>query len=85
MGKPEEELFEIRLEGMERELNVELGGETLEVEFSVSRSEVHGHVTISMGAETVTTTEIVPLAMSDLHRAFATLADQTKGWRIERV
>ncbi|MCJ2127991.1 hypothetical protein [Methylobacterium sp. E-045] len=85
MGRPEEELFEIQLESIDRELDVDLGGETLEIEFAFSRTGCRGHVRVSIEADSVTTTEIVPVAMSDLHRAFAALAEQTKGWAVEVI
>ncbi|MCC0808564.1 hypothetical protein FPV16_20535 [Methylobacterium sp. W2] len=85
MGTSEEDLFDIQLDSIERELDVDLGGETLEIEFAFSRTGCRGHARVSIEADSVTTTEIVPFGMSDLHLAFAALAEQTKAWRIEPI
>jgi hypothetical protein len=79
----EEELFEIELAGIERTLGRDLGDTAYDVEFDCTRGSAIVHITVTLDADTVTTTEIVPFAMSELNRAFAALSDQTKSWRIE--
>ncbi|NEU13563.1 hypothetical protein G3T14_15695 [Methylobacterium sp. BTF04] len=79
----EEDLFDVELDGIERTLGPALGDTAYDVMFDCMRASTIVHITVSLNAEAVTTTEIVPLAMSELHRAFAALADQTKAWRID--
>jgi hypothetical protein len=78
----EDELFEIQLQSIDRELDVTTMDETYEVEFSCHRTGSRGMVTVSVEAEVIATTDIVPVAMSRLHRTFAALAEQTRAWRI---
>lgn len=78
----EEELFEIELESVERSLGPDLGDTSYDVAFDCTRGTAIINITVSLNADVVTTTEIIPFAMSELNRAFAALADQTKAWRI---
>lgn len=77
-----EELFEIDLDCIERTFGAALGDTAYDVEFACTRANTVVNITVSIDAEAVTTLEIVPYAMSVLHRAFAALAEQTKAWRI---
>ncbi|MCJ2033045.1 hypothetical protein [Methylobacterium sp. J-068] len=79
----EEELFEIELDSIERTLNDRMGDAVYDVEFDCTRGDCIAHVLVSIDVEVVTTLEIVPFAMSQLHRAFVALAEQTKAWKIE--
>ena len=79
----EEELFEIELESVERNFGPDLGDTSYDVAFDCTRGATLIHITVSIDADAVTTTEIIPFAMSELNRAFAALAGQTKAWRIE--
>lgn len=78
----EDDLFEIELAGIERALGPDLGEITYDIDFDCTRGSCLVHITVSLDAEVVTTTEIIPFAMSELNRAFAVLSDQTKAWRI---
>lgn len=79
----EDDLFEIQLQSIEREMDAVTLDDTYEVEFSCHRTGCRGMVTVSVEAEVIATTDIVPVAMSRLHRAFAALAEQSRAWKIE--
>ena len=77
------DLFDIHLLSVDRTLGRDLGDMAYNVEFDCDRGDANVQVSISLNADEVTTTEIVPVAMSDVHQAFADLAEQTRPWKIE--
>ncbi len=82
-GPDETELVHIQLDSLDREFDSDLGCPIYETVFSCSGPEGHAEAFITVVAGEVTTLDIVPQAMSDLHRLFAVLAEQTRAWRID--
>ena len=80
---PVEELFEVELDGIVRDVDDCFGAESYEVTFDCRREGQRVEVSVRLNAETVATLEIVPMAMSEMHRVFAALAEQTLAWTIE--
>ncbi|WP_426313872.1 hypothetical protein ACN9MF_20375 [Methylobacterium fujisawaense] len=80
---PEAELFDIRLESIERNFNEDLEASAFAVEFHCDGPHGQAFATVILASERLATLEIVPRAMSDLHLLFAALAKQTQAWRIE--
>lgn len=78
----DDQLFEIELEGVDRQLEVGDGtaGETFDVRFTCSRPDCSMEVRVTFDVKTVTTLEVVPRAMAEMHRAFTVLAAQSAGW-----
>ncbi|GJD73121.1 hypothetical protein CFIICLFH_1346 [Methylobacterium goesingense] len=79
---PDEDLFEIELDGIERTICPSIGDKLYDIAFDCTRGSCIVNITVTIDAEVVTTLEIVPMGMSELNRAFAALAEQTKAWRI---
>lgn len=77
-----QDLFEIALEGIEREIDMGERGpcETFEVRFSCSREDCSLEVRVTFDVKGVPTLEVVPRAMAEMRRAFAALAEQSAGW-----
>lgn len=77
-----QDMFEIELEGIEREIDMSEHGpcETFDVRFSCTRDDCSVEVRISFDAKGVPTLEVVSRAMAEMRRAFAALAEQSAGW-----
>ncbi len=82
-GPDESELVHIQLNSLDREFDSDLGCPIYETVFSCTGPEGMAEAFITVVAGEVTTLDIVPQAMSDLHRLFAVLAEQTRAWRID--
>ncbi|MFY9292714.1 MAG: hypothetical protein WAP03_18770 [Methylorubrum rhodinum] len=78
----DELLFEIELGGVDRQIEIDEGttAETFDVRFTCSRPDCSMEVRVSFDVKTVTTLEVVPRAMAEMHRAFTVLAAQSAGW-----
>jgi len=81
-GPQDTPIYEITLESVQREYEDEFDWEVFEVEFHCTSPEGSATATVSVVADDVTTLEIVPTAMSDLHKLFAALSEQTKAWLV---
>ena len=82
-SEPKPDLFEIRLESIERDFDEDLEASAFVVEFHCDGPHGQAFATVILASERLATLEIVPRAMSDLHRLFAALAKQSQAWRIK--
>ena len=71
---PQEEPFEIELEGITRDYDAGFGTESYDVTFDCRRDGEIVEATVELDAEDVATLDIVPNAMSRLHRVFSVLS-----------
>ncbi|GAB6842133.1 hydrogenase maturation factor [Methylorubrum rhodinum] len=81
----DDELFEIELQGVEREVDIDMenGGATREafgVSFHCGRPGCWMLVHVRFDVKDVPTLEVVPRGMAGMHRAFAALARQSEAW-----
>lgn len=81
-GTADTPIYEITLESVQREYEDEFDWEVFEVEFHCASPPGRATATVAVIADEVSTLEIVPAAMSELHKLFANLSEQTKAWLI---